>query len=138
MIWLFCTVQITWILTLLRNVPVVTQCKVKGFGHGASRIPYGWCRLPLHTVHLLSLQFSCGRTTLSKELGIFSFYSIDLQKKKKKFQKTWIFIFLFLFFLTLNLHILRNVQNGLSLHSIVIFQTHKKYFIKIFNLMSKS
>lgn len=54
------------------------SCKEKGLGHGASRVPYGLCRLPIHTVHLLLLQFSCGRTALSKKLGIFSFYSIDL------------------------------------------------------------
>lgn len=39
MIWLFCIVQITWILTLLKNVPVVTQCKEEGLCNEASLFP---------------------------------------------------------------------------------------------------
>lgn len=76
------------------------SCKEKGLGHGASRVPYGLCRLPIHTVHLLLLQFSCGRTALSKKLGIFSFYSIYLQKKKKSFVRhEFSFHYIFLFFI---------------------------------------
>lgn len=134
MIWLFCIVQITWILTLLRNVPVVTKCK-EGLCHEASSFPTDGVDFQ-YTLYI----YCCYNSVVVEQLypkswGYLVFIAL-IYKKRKKNCKTWIFILLFLFYYTLNLHILRNAHSGLSFHGIVIFQTHKKHFIKIFNLMS--